>query len=129
MIKLVGLLLASSVGLASIGAVSAASMTGPVLRIDPPQSAVEQIQGRYCARLRYECENGERGDGNCRRYRQECGGGEGRYNERQDYGRQPKYRPDLCSNWQRQCANLYGSQTRAWQQCMNQPGAVRDCSR
>jgi hypothetical protein len=29
--------------------------------------------GRLCARLRAACEFGERGEGNCRRYRQTCG--------------------------------------------------------
>jgi hypothetical protein len=44
------------------------------------QSLVEQAQyeGRYCRRLRRACENkdvrGEVGEGNCRRYRRECGG-------------------------------------------------------
>jgi hypothetical protein len=45
-----------------------------------PESLVEQVQsGRYCARLRRACEfkneRGEAGEGNCRRYRQECGRG------------------------------------------------------
>jgi hypothetical protein len=34
----------------------------------------ERGAGRgYCARLREACDYGERGYGNCRRYRQECG--------------------------------------------------------
>ena len=43
------------------------------------QSGVELVQyeGRYCRRLRRACENkdvrGEVGEGNCRRYRRECG--------------------------------------------------------
>lgn len=41
-------------------------------------SPVETVQyGGYCARLRRACEfkheRGEAGEGNCRRYRQECG--------------------------------------------------------
>ena len=45
-----------------------------------PENLVEQAQsGRYCARLRRACEfkneRGEAGEGNCRRYRQECGRG------------------------------------------------------
>lgn len=42
------------------------------------QSIVEHVQdGRYCRRLRRACEfkfeRGEQGEGNCRRYRRECG--------------------------------------------------------
>jgi len=43
------------------------------------QGVVEQVQydSRYCRRLRRACENkdirGETGQGNCRRYRRECG--------------------------------------------------------
>ena len=45
-----------------------------------PENLVEQAQSsRYCARLRRACEfkneRGEQGEGNCRRYRQECGRG------------------------------------------------------
>jgi hypothetical protein len=44
------------------------------------QSVIEEVQyeGRYCRRLRRACENkdirGEVGEGNCRRYRRQCGG-------------------------------------------------------
>lgn len=42
-------------------------------------SGVENVQYNYCERLRRACtykeERGEVGEGNCRRYRQECGGG------------------------------------------------------
>lgn len=38
-------------------------------------------------------------------------------------------RSDLCGNWQRECARFYGWQSSAWHQCMNQPGALRDCGR
>jgi hypothetical protein len=44
------------------------------------QRIIEQVQyeSRYCRRLRRACENkdirGEVGEGNCRRYRRECGG-------------------------------------------------------
>jgi hypothetical protein len=46
--------------------------------ITADQRLVEQVQSRrYCARLRRACENkdvrGEQGEGNCRRYRRECG--------------------------------------------------------
>jgi hypothetical protein len=45
-----------------------------------PENLVEKAQSsRYCARLRRACEfkneRGEVGEGNCRRYRQECGRG------------------------------------------------------
>ena len=44
------------------------------------QGVIEQAQyeSRYCRRLRRACQNkdirGEVGEGNCRRYRRECGG-------------------------------------------------------
>jgi hypothetical protein len=44
------------------------------------QGLIEQVQyeSRYCRRLRRACENkdirGEVGEGNCRRYRRQCGG-------------------------------------------------------
>ena len=34
---------------------------------------------------------------------------------------------DLCGNWHRECARLYGHQTTRWHQCMGQPQAVRAC--
>ncbi len=40
----------------------------------------------YCQRLRWKCEHkyelGQEGEGNCRRYREECGGGRASYCER-----------------------------------------------
>jgi hypothetical protein len=44
----------------------------------PEAGLVEQVQmSRYCRRLQRACEfkdeRGERGEGNCRRYRRECG--------------------------------------------------------
>jgi hypothetical protein len=47
------------------------------------QGVIEQAQyeSRYCRRLRRACQNkdirGEVGEGNCRRYRRECGGRRG----------------------------------------------------
>jgi hypothetical protein len=44
------------------------------------QGVIEQVQyeSRHCRRLRRACENkdirGETGEGNCRRYRRQCGG-------------------------------------------------------
>jgi hypothetical protein len=71
-----GSFLAIAVGL--LGALSASA--GP---ISPPAGdgvpRIEQVQygGDYCARLRRACEfkyeRGEEGEGNCRRYRRECG--------------------------------------------------------
>jgi hypothetical protein len=64
----------------SVFALSAASAS-PLARDGiAGQSVIEQAQyeGRYCRRLRRACENkdirGEVGEGNCRRYRRECGG-------------------------------------------------------
>lgn len=41
------------------------------------QTMLEKVQYGYCQQLRYRCENkedlGEWGEGNCRRYRRECG--------------------------------------------------------
>ena len=34
---------------------------------------------------------------------------------------------DLCGNWHRECARLYGHQTNRWHQCMAQPLAIADC--
>jgi hypothetical protein len=55
----------------------------------------------------------------------DCGGG-GRRSRWQGYGYEGP-RPDLCANWRRECARLYGWQTRNWYSCMNQPGAIRHC--
>jgi hypothetical protein len=47
------------------------------------QGVIEEAQyeSRYCRRLRRACENkdirGETGEGNCRRYRRQCGGRRG----------------------------------------------------
>jgi hypothetical protein len=56
---------------ASAAPLSSKNFTGP-------ENLVEKAQaGRYCARLRHACESkyerGEEGEGNCRRYRRECG--------------------------------------------------------
>ena len=62
-------------------AASAAPMTTDGVRgTGPQQNLIEQAQSsRYCARLRRACEfkneRGEAGEGNCRRYRRECGSG------------------------------------------------------
>jgi|GEM_PF-2952281 len=38
-----------------------------------------------------------------------------------------QYSGDLCANWQRECARLWGWRTRRWHECMGQPAAVWDC--
>lgn len=75
-----GTVAAAGLGLA-VSAASAAPMASDGIRgALPQQGLVEQAQySRYCARLRRACEfkheRGEVGEGNCRRYRQECGYG------------------------------------------------------
>lgn len=73
--------MALSLGLLAPQFVAAAPALGVAHRsVDAP--AVERVQywqGGYCARLRRACEykweRGEAGEGNCRRYRAECGSG------------------------------------------------------
>ena len=70
------LLVASALGLGGMSAVSAAP-GGMDIRSAAPGTAVEQAQSeRTCRRLRRQCinkdERGERGEGNCRRYRNVC---------------------------------------------------------
>src|SRR5450631_2287763 len=38
-----------------------------------------------------------------------------------------QYDVNLCGNWHRQCARLYGEGTPNWYACMNQPQARYDC--
>lgn len=69
----------------SVGAVSVATGVAAPIGRDAPQAAADyesvpqQVQYNRCDRLRRACEykdeRGERGEGNCRRYREECGGG------------------------------------------------------
>ncbi len=61
--------------LLSLGAVPAAPVNDTQLSGGAAfQSGLTHIQyGGYCERLRRACEYGERGEGNCRRYREECG--------------------------------------------------------
>jgi hypothetical protein len=69
---------------AGLGFASASSAAATPIRVDvrgSQQTLVEQVQnyrGGYCERLRRACiykeERGEVGEGNCRRYRAECGG-------------------------------------------------------
>src|SRR5262245_35366189 len=76
MILAAGLLLGNVPG--AVAAPAGANVRG----IGLAESAAEHVQygwgGRYCERLRRACvykeERGEAGEGNCRRYREECGG-------------------------------------------------------
>jgi hypothetical protein len=38
-----------------------------------------------------------------------------------------KVQADLCENWHRECARLWGYGSYNWQQCMGQPAAIADC--
>ena len=75
-------ILAAGVWLAGVPSVVAAPIDSGVLGAGVLEDLVEQVQywgGGRCARLRRACvykeERGEVGEGNCRRYRAECGGG------------------------------------------------------
>lgn len=67
-----------SFGLASA---NAASLPGPQLKESASPSLLQSVQyeSSYCRQLRYGCTYkrrlGEEGEGNCRRYREACGGG------------------------------------------------------
>lgn len=72
------MILAAALGLGAPGTV-AAPIVGDVRGSGLLENLVERAQdGRYCERLRRACvfkeERGEVGEGNCRRYRAECGG-------------------------------------------------------
>ncbi len=66
------------------------------IRVNPGGRA----ESGQCRELRLACENrerlGERGEGNCRRYRMECGGGG-------SYGRVS--RQDMCAQLRASCLN------------------------
>ena len=72
-----GTVVASAMGIFCLSATAA-----PITRdVFTTQSKIEkaQYESRYCRRLRRACEykdvRGEVGEGNCRRYRRECGRG------------------------------------------------------
>lgn len=74
---LVGLTQTAGLGLAALPASAAPFSAGSIDRVG---IGAEQVQyGGRCERLRRACEfkeeRGESGEGNCRRYREECGGG------------------------------------------------------
>jgi hypothetical protein len=74
-----GMLMGVSVGLAGLSAASAGPVAGgDTGNVAARGAGLQQVQyGGHCARLRRACENkderGESGQGNCRRYREECG--------------------------------------------------------
>ena len=75
------MILAASLGLASVPSSVAAPVSVDVRGTSFPEGVVVQAQygrGGYCERLRRACiykeERDEVGEGNCRRYRAECGG-------------------------------------------------------
>jgi hypothetical protein len=77
---LVGTIAAANFGLVFSAASAAPVGTDGVRDAAAQQILLEQAQSsRYCARLRRACEfkheRGEAGEGNCRRYRSECGFG------------------------------------------------------
>ena len=71
-----GTMIATGMGIFALSAASAAPLTREGI---VAQGVIDQAQydSRYCRRLRRACENkdvrGEVGEGNCRRYRRECG--------------------------------------------------------
>jgi hypothetical protein len=74
---IVGMFAAIGIGFAALP--SAAGPLGNARTAAPEARLVEQVQmSSYCRRLRRACtykdERGEVGEGNCRRYRRECGG-------------------------------------------------------
>jgi hypothetical protein len=77
---IVGIVASASLGFLVSSASATGMATGDVRDAASHQSLIEQAQyGRHCARLRRACEfkheRGEVGEGNCRRYRRECGRG------------------------------------------------------
>src|SRR5687767_6070528 len=77
---LLGMLMGIGISLAGLSTASAGPITnGDMGNVAAQGVELQQIQyGGYCARLRRACEykeeRGESGQGNCRRYREECGG-------------------------------------------------------
>lgn len=76
------IILTAAVGLASVSGAVATPIGANALGGGVFENVLDRVQyggGRYCERLRRACEykdeRGEAGQGNCRRYREECGGG------------------------------------------------------
>jgi hypothetical protein len=73
-------LILGTIAAAGLGLVTTTATAAPfsTKTFTSQERLVEHVQsGRYCARLRRACEfkneRGEAGEGNCRRYRSECG--------------------------------------------------------
>jgi hypothetical protein len=78
---ILGMVMGFGMALAGLSAASAAPVAGGDMAsaVTASAAALQQVQfGGYCARLKRACEykeeRGESGQGNCRRYREECGG-------------------------------------------------------
>ena len=73
---ILGIMFAACCTVAGLSGASAAPLGSGVSGVTAPQSAIQQVSD-YCSYLRYKCNHkgslGERGEGNCRRYKQECG--------------------------------------------------------
>ena len=89
------IVLAAGLGLANIPSAMAAPIGSGALGAGVLEGLVGKVQywgGGRCERLRRACvykeERGEVGEGNCRRYREECGGG-----------------PSYCERLRRACFN------------------------
>lgn len=98
------IILAAGLGLASVPGAVAAPAGAAVGEAGVLENVVEQVQywgGGRCERLRRACiykeERGEVGEGNCRRYREECGGG-----------------PSYCERLRRAC--IYKDERGEWGQ-------------
>jgi hypothetical protein len=74
---ILGAMIAASFGLASVSAASAAPVAPNLTGAVNAETLVQKTASDYCAYLRYKCNHkgqlGEYGEGNCRRYRRECG--------------------------------------------------------
>jgi hypothetical protein len=77
---ILGTLAATGV-LFALPAVSATQPGAGSRGVADEEALVQPVQSRYCDQLRRACLNknrlGERGEGNCARYRSECKGGRG----------------------------------------------------
>jgi hypothetical protein len=79
--RLNAVIVAIGLGLAGVPSAIAAPVHAGVREASRMERGVEHVQywgGGYCERLRRACvykeQRGEAGEGNCRRYRSECGG-------------------------------------------------------
>ena len=140
--KLIVPLITFSFGLVGTTA-SAASPTGGATPGAPPQAVLKRAQYDLCDNWRRQCANLY--GGGSQQWEQcmgqpgairDCRGGPGRPGDEQDGGhgkggdQEGDYREpgNLCANWEKKCADLYGSGSQEWAQCMHQPDAVKDCS-